>query len=86
MRCISLIFIKLSSTLNEIGRCADDKPFMPTYQVSKEKAKSLGVDFIPLKTGLKETVESLKEKQFVNFWVAVVPSSRPFLYKPMVMK
>ncbi|EXB93324.1 hypothetical protein L484_015312 [Morus notabilis] len=48
-------------------KCADDKLFMPTYQVSKEKATSLGIDFIPLKTGLKETVESLKEKQFVNF-------------------
>ncbi|EXB93325.1 hypothetical protein L484_015313 [Morus notabilis] len=47
-------------------RCADDKPFMPTYQVSKGKAKSLGIDYIPLKTSLKETVESLKEKQFVN--------------------
>lgn len=48
-------------------KCADDKPFMPTYQVSKEKAKSLGIDYIPLKTSLQETVESLKEKQFVSF-------------------
>ncbi|KAF3452516.1 hypothetical protein FNV43_RR02949 [Rhamnella rubrinervis] len=48
-------------------RCADDKPFVPTYQVSKEKASSLGIEFIPLKIGLKETVESLKEKKFVSF-------------------
>ncbi|GMN26271.1 hypothetical protein TIFTF001_001234 [Ficus carica] len=48
-------------------KCADDKPFMPTYQVSKEKAKSLGIDYTPLKTSLQETVESLKEKQFVSF-------------------
>ncbi|CAL5423795.1 unnamed protein product [Camellia sinensis] len=43
---------------------ADDKPFMPTYQVSKEKAKTLGIDFISLEEGLKETVESLTEKKF----------------------
>ncbi|KAL6966524.1 hypothetical protein U1Q18_032303 [Sarracenia purpurea var. burkii] len=47
-------------------KCADDKPFIPTYQVSKEKAKSLGIDFIPFKEGIKETVESLKEKKFFN--------------------
>ncbi|EOY32711.1 Cinnamyl alcohol dehydrogenase, 82967-79323, putative isoform 2 [Theobroma cacao] len=48
-------------------KCADDKPYVPTYQVSKEKAKCLGIDFIPLDVSLKETVESLKEKGFVNF-------------------
>ncbi|PON59079.1 NAD(P)-binding domain containing protein [Parasponia andersonii] len=47
-------------------KCADDKPLMPTYQVSKEKAKSLGIEYIPLETSLKETVESLKEKQFAR--------------------
>ncbi|KAE8687194.1 putative triacylglycerol lipase [Hibiscus syriacus] len=46
-------------------KCADDKPFEPTYQVSKEKAKSLGIEFIPLDVSLKETVESLKEKGFL---------------------
>ncbi|KAL8480067.1 hypothetical protein ACS0TY_026848 [Phlomoides rotata] len=44
-------------------KCADDKPFVPTYQVSKEKAKSLGVEFTSLEEGIKETVESLKEKK-----------------------
>ncbi|KAL5567112.1 hypothetical protein UlMin_030276 [Ulmus minor] len=48
-------------------KCADDKPFTPIYQVSKEKAKSLGVEFIPLDVSIKETVESLKEKGFVSF-------------------
>ncbi|EXB93326.1 hypothetical protein L484_015314 [Morus notabilis] len=48
-------------------KSADDKPFAPTFQVSKEKAKSLGINYIPIQTGLKETVESLKEKQFANF-------------------
>ncbi|KAI9078245.1 hypothetical protein K1719_039747 [Acacia pycnantha] len=48
-------------------KCVDDKPFVPTYQVSKEKTKTLGIEFIPLEVSLKETVESLKEKNFVNF-------------------
>lgn len=45
-------------------RCADDQPFLPVYQVSKEKAKSLGLEFTPLEQSIKETVESLKEKNF----------------------
>ncbi|KAK9673633.1 hypothetical protein RND81_12G180100 [Saponaria officinalis] len=48
-------------------KCADDKPFVPSYQVSKEKTSSLGIDYIPLKVCLKETVESLKEKGFLSF-------------------
>ncbi|CAN0901782.1 Phenylacetaldehyde reductase [Linum grandiflorum] len=48
-------------------KCADEKPSVPTYQVSKEKAKTLGIEFIPLDVSLKETVESLKEKGFVDF-------------------
>ncbi|XP_038980598.1 phenylacetaldehyde reductase-like [Phoenix dactylifera] len=48
-------------------KCADDKPFVPIYQVSKEKVKSLGIDYIPLETSIKETVESLREKGFVSF-------------------
>ncbi|KAK3006412.1 hypothetical protein RJ639_015793, partial [Escallonia herrerae] len=46
-------------------KCADDdQPFRPTYQISQEKAKTLGIDFIPLEESIKETVESLKEKGF----------------------
>ncbi|KAL3828201.1 hypothetical protein ACJIZ3_017003 [Penstemon smallii] len=45
-------------------KCSDDKPFLPTYQVSNERAKNLGVNFIPLKESIKETVESLEEKSF----------------------
>jgi len=48
-------------------RAEDDEPYVPTFQVSKEKAKSLGLEFIPLEVSLKETVESLKEKNFANF-------------------
>lgn len=47
-------------------KCADDQPFQPTYQVSKEKAKSLGIDFTPLEKSIKDTVESLKEKNFLS--------------------
>ncbi|XP_034206066.1 cinnamoyl-CoA reductase 2-like isoform X2 [Prunus dulcis] len=45
-------------------KCADDKPFTPIYQVSKERAQALGVKFTPLEVTLKDTVESLKEKNF----------------------
>ncbi|XP_042445718.1 phenylacetaldehyde reductase-like isoform X1 [Zingiber officinale] len=47
-------------------KCADDKPFVPIYQVSKEKYKSLGLDYTPIETSIKETIESLEEN-FVNF-------------------
>lgn len=47
-------------------RCEDHKPFQSTYQVSKEKARTLGINFIPFETGMKETIESLKEKGFVT--------------------
>ncbi|KAL7202512.1 hypothetical protein ACSBR1_034061 [Camellia fascicularis] len=39
------------------------KPFMPTFQVFKERTKSLGIEFIPHKQSIKETVESLKAKK-----------------------
>ncbi|XP_051118713.1 phenylacetaldehyde reductase-like [Andrographis paniculata] len=48
-------------------RCADDKPFTPTYQVSKEKAKSLGVVFTPLEQSLKDTIDDFKEKGFLKY-------------------
>lgn len=47
-------------------RCNDEK-LVPPYQVSKERAKSLGIDFLPLEVSLKDTVESLKEKKFLTF-------------------
>ncbi|KAK2381223.1 NAD(P)-binding Rossmann-fold superfamily protein [Trifolium repens] len=49
------------------NKCGDDKPFMQTFQISKEKAKTLGIEFIPLEVSLKEIIESFKEKKFVNF-------------------
>ncbi|CAA3013539.1 cinnamoyl- reductase 1-like [Olea europaea subsp. europaea] len=58
------ILRELYPTLPLPEKCADDKPFMPKFQVSKEKAKSLGIKFTSLEETLKETVESLKEKNF----------------------
>ncbi|KAI3461117.1 hypothetical protein Pfo_017780 [Paulownia fortunei] len=58
------ILRQLYPTFHLPEKCADEKPFAPKYQVSKEKAKSLGVDLTPVEQGIKETVESLKEKNF----------------------
>ncbi|XP_043691617.1 phenylacetaldehyde reductase-like [Telopea speciosissima] len=55
---------ELYPTLHLPKNCADDKPYMPTYQVSQKKAKSLDINFIPMELSLKETVDSLKEKGF----------------------
>ncbi|CAB4268163.1 unnamed protein product [Prunus armeniaca] len=44
----------------------DGSPSEPTFQVSQEKAKSLGVSFLPLEVSLRDTVESLKEKGFLS--------------------
>ncbi|CAI0455047.1 unnamed protein product [Linum tenue] len=41
-------------------------PFLPLW-VSKEKAEGLGIKFIPLEESLKDTVECLKEKEFLLF-------------------
>lgn len=57
----------LYPTLQLPQMCENDQPLVPTYQVSKEKSKNLGIDYIPLETSLKETVDSLKEKGFVSF-------------------
>ena len=48
------------------GRNADDEPPMATYQISKEKVKSLAIDFIPLEVSLKDTMENLKEMNFIK--------------------
>ncbi|CAO2208240.1 unnamed protein product [Urochloa humidicola] len=61
------IIRKMYPTIALPDKCADDKPFVPTYQVSKEKIRSLGIELIPLETSIKETIESLKEKGFVRF-------------------
>lgn len=65
--CLSGDYLSLQTSC----RCADDNPLKPSYKVSKNKARSLGIDFIPLETSLKETVECLKEKRFIRFWVSL---------------
>ncbi|CAK9152214.1 unnamed protein product, partial [Ilex paraguariensis] len=61
------ILHKLFPTLNLPKKCKDEKHVVPPYQVSKERAKSLGIDFLPLEVSLRDTVESLKEKKFLSF-------------------
>ncbi|MED6179938.1 hypothetical protein PIB30_005396 [Stylosanthes scabra] len=64
---VTKILRQIYPTMKIPHKCADDKPYEPTFQVSKEKAKSLGIEFIPLEVSLKETVESLKEKKLIVF-------------------
>ncbi|KAJ9680253.1 hypothetical protein PVL29_019535 [Vitis rotundifolia] len=61
------ILLKLYPDLPLPEKCADGKPYAPSFRVSQEKAKSLGIHFTPLEVSLKDTVESLKEKNFVSF-------------------
>ncbi|GAB2229259.1 hypothetical protein Droror1_Dr00023397 [Drosera rotundifolia] len=61
------ILHELYPNLQLPDKCAHEEPLVPTYEVSKEKAKRLGLDFVPLEVSLKETVESLIEKEFIHF-------------------
>ncbi|KAM2065546.1 hypothetical protein ACFX16_028800 [Malus domestica] len=45
----------------EIGSTSD-----PKYSISAEKAKGLGINFLPLEVSLRDTIESLKEKDFLK--------------------
>ncbi|KAL0429500.1 UNVERIFIED_CONTAM: Tetraketide alpha-pyrone reductase 1 [Sesamum radiatum] len=38
----------------------------PTHQVSKEKAESLGIKFMPMEDSFKDTVKSFKDKNFLT--------------------
>ncbi|MED6199532.1 hypothetical protein PIB30_076812 [Stylosanthes scabra] len=64
---VTKILREMYPTMKIPYKCADDKPYEPTFQVSKERAKSLGIEFIPFEVSLKETVESLKEKKLIKF-------------------
>ncbi|XP_019151122.1 PREDICTED: cinnamoyl-CoA reductase 1-like [Ipomoea nil] len=44
-----------------------DLPIVPPFKVSQDKAKSLGINFTSLEVSLKDTIESLKEKNFLSF-------------------
>ncbi|XP_028787769.1 cinnamoyl-CoA reductase 1 isoform X1 [Neltuma alba] len=46
----------------------EEQPLKPTYRISKDKAKTLGIsEFIPFEVSLIETVESFKQKKMVDF-------------------
>ncbi|GMI65939.1 hypothetical protein like AT5G19440 [Hibiscus trionum] len=50
-------------------RCSDEKqlvPAFPAFQVSQERVKSLGINFTPLEVSIKDTVDSLKERNLVS--------------------
>ncbi|KAL0307536.1 UNVERIFIED_CONTAM: Cinnamoyl-CoA reductase 1, partial [Sesamum angustifolium] len=42
----------------------ENLPARPPYQVSRERAKSLGINFTPLEVSLKDTVECLKRRTY----------------------
>ncbi|XP_004509912.1 cinnamoyl-CoA reductase CAD2 [Cicer arietinum] len=64
---IARILRDLYPTIQISDKCVNDEPYVPPYQLSKEKANSLGVKFTPLEVSLKETVESFREKNILDF-------------------
>ncbi|GER45365.1 NAD(P)-binding Rossmann-fold superfamily protein [Striga asiatica] len=60
------ILNRIFPTLNLPPTSTENRPAKPPYQVSQEKVKSLGLDFMPLEVSLKDTVESLKQKNFLS--------------------
>ncbi|KAD4384454.1 hypothetical protein E3N88_24622 [Mikania micrantha] len=55
---------KLYPSFKLPDKCEDEGPIIK-YQVSNEKARSLGLDYISLEEGLKDTIECLREKKFI---------------------
>ncbi|XP_073226928.1 cinnamoyl-CoA reductase CAD2-like isoform X2 [Cicer arietinum] len=64
---IARILRDLYPTIQISDKCENDEPYEPPYQISKEKASSLGVKFTPLEVALKDTVESFREKNILDF-------------------
>lgn len=60
------ILRQLYPTLKLPTKCENDEPFMSTYEISKEKARSLGVEYVPLKEALKQTVDYFIEKGLIT--------------------
>eukprot|EP00257_Ricinus_communis_P025454 XP_025012868.1 cinnamoyl-CoA reductase 1 isoform X2 [Ricinus communis] len=48
------------------NKCSPGLSFSGKYEVSKERAKTLGINFIPLEVSLKDTIESWKETGFLK--------------------
>nr|XP_043623147.1 uncharacterized protein LOC122594927 [Erigeron canadensis] len=63
---IMKILNKLYPTLNHSDRYKDGKCVEPPFSISRAKAESLGVEFTPLEVTIKDTVESLTEKNLLN--------------------
>ncbi|KAK8960776.1 Cinnamoyl-CoA reductase 1 [Platanthera guangdongensis] len=63
---LAKIIKELYPSIQVADKPADDKPLAPDFQVSKEKVKGLGLTYTPLEESIKATIESLKEKGFVN--------------------
>ncbi|KAL5063129.1 hypothetical protein RYX36_024866 [Vicia faba] len=64
---LAKILHNLYPTFQISDKCENEEPYLTTYQISNEKAKSLGIEFTPLEVSLKETLESFKEKKIVDF-------------------
>ncbi|KAM0048119.1 putative 3-beta hydroxysteroid dehydrogenase/isomerase, NAD(P)-binding domain superfamily [Helianthus debilis subsp. tardiflorus] len=65
---IMKIVEKLYPSLGDSKRYKDEKCDEPLpYNVSREKAESLGVNFTPVEVSIKDTIESLKEKNLLSF-------------------
>ncbi|BAT91181.1 hypothetical protein LR48_Vigan08g197000 [Vigna angularis] len=68
-------YSELARTLRDLyptfqipDKCEVDEPYMPTYQISTDKAKKdFGIEFTPLEVSVRETVESFREKKIINF-------------------
>lgn len=61
------ILRELYPTLQLPEQCEDDKPPRQIFQISNEKAKSLGINFIPFGISLKEMIDNLHEKNIISF-------------------
>lgn len=49
------------------NKCVEFKPYLRSCKISRQKAESLEIDFIPFEIGLKETIECFKEKQWITY-------------------
>ncbi|KAM3686449.1 hypothetical protein ACJW31_10G003300 [Castanea mollissima] len=62
------ILHELFPDLNLPEKCADDKPFLPIYLVSKERAESLGLNFTPVEKWPTQRVDLLPLARNV-YWI-----------------
>ncbi|KAL8150547.1 hypothetical protein V2J09_020355 [Rumex salicifolius] len=54
------------STFQLSNEYVEINPYMPPCKYKNKKAESLGIHFIPFEISLKETIESFKEKKFIE--------------------